>query len=105
MEEKYLRIYKKFDIEEIGRHLLILGDLSADCGACRALGLDSANERQCPQCGTLFKFVTSRRIENHPGERFPIVARCLDRRPDLIFIDYGDYSKIVGQKKARDFFG
>jgi len=28
-----------------------------------------------------------------------------EKRPELIFIDYDDYSKAIGKKKARDFFG
>lgn len=105
MAKTYLRIYQEFVLEEVNKHLLIVGDLSSDCGACRALGLDALTVKHCPQCGTEFKFITSRRIENHPGERFQIVKRYRERRPELPFIDYGDFSKSLGQKKAREFFG
>jgi len=101
----YLRIYQEFDIVEVKQHLLIWGDLSADCASCRMLGIDSFSARQCPQCGTPFKYVTSRRLEEHSGERFHLVRRMREKRPDLVFIDYSDFTKILGQKKARDFFG
>lgn len=105
MSHEFLRIYQEFDIEDVRKHLLIWGDLSADCGACRMLGIDVYTAKQCPECSAEFKYVSSRRIETHPGERFQIVRRMKEKRPDLIFIDYTDYSKTLGQKKARDFFG
>lgn len=102
---EYLRVFKPFDIEDVRKHLLIMGDLKGDCGACRALGIDSYSAAQCPECGTPFKYVTSRRLEANPGERFQLARRLYEKRQDLIFIDYTDYTKVLGQKKARDFFG
>jgi len=105
MAHQYLRIYQEFDIEEVKKHLLIVGDLSADCASCRALGIDSYSASSCPECGTNFKYVTSRRIEMHPSERFQMVRRLREKRPEMIFIDYSDYNKTIGKKKAKDFFG
>ena len=105
MTRDYLRTFQEYDIENVKQHLLIWGDLSSDCAACRMLGIDAFTAGQCPQCGTPFKYVTSRRLETNPGERFHLAKRMREKRPDLIFIDYTDYSKILGQKKARDFFG
>lgn len=101
---EYFRVFKPYDIEDIKKHLVIMGDLSADCAACRALGIDAVANPSCPECGTYFKYVTSRRMEAHPGERFSWAKRIEERRPDLIKIDYTDYMKLLGQKKARDFF-
>ena len=103
--QEFLRTYRQYNIEEVKAHLLIMGDLSGDCGACRALGIDSYTAVSCPQCGTPFKYATSRRLEANPGERFQWARRAHERRPDLVLIDYTDYSKTIGQKKARDFFG
>ena len=105
MAQSYLRAYQGYDIEEVKKHLLILGDLSADCAACRHLGIDAAQTKTCPECGTEFRYLTSRRIENHPSERFQIVRRWREQRPDLPFLDFTDYSKTLGRKQARDFFG
>ena len=104
MGREFLRVYQEFDITEVQKHLIIMGDLSADCGSCRAFGLDGVAAKTCPQCGTPFKYVTNRRLEEHSVERFQTVRRIHGRRPDLIFIDYTDYQKTIGQKKARDFF-
>ncbi len=104
MSQEYLRTYKPYHIDEVKQHLLIMGDLSGDCAACRALGIDSYQAKSCPECKTPFKYVTSRRLETHSGERFQLVRRVQEKRPDLIFIDFTDYTKTIGQKQARDFF-
>ena len=102
---EYLRTFRQFDLEDVKQHLLIVGDLSGDCASCRALGIDSYSAKSCSQCGTVFKYVTSRRLEAHPGERFQFARRIQQKRPDLTVLDYTDYDKAIGRKKARDFFG
>ena len=104
MAQEYLRVFKPFDVEEVKKHLLILGDLKGDCASCRALGINP-DQGVCPECRTDFKYVTSRRLESHAGERFQFAKKMQERRPDLIVIDYSDYTKVMGKKKARDFFG
>lgn len=104
MSHEFLRTYKEYHIEDVKKHLLIWGDLSGDCASCRNLGIDVFSAQTCPQCGTEFRYVTSRRLESHMGERFRLVRRMQEKRPDLTFIDFSDYTKILGQKQARDFF-
>lgn len=104
MSREHLRVWQQFEIEEVEKHLLILGDVTADCAACRELGIPYLEARECPKCKTTYRFVTSRRLESHPGERFQIVSRLRERRPDLTFVDYEDYKRTLGRKKARDFF-
>jgi hypothetical protein len=105
MGKEFLRTYQRFDIAEVQGHLLIMGDLTADCASCRALGINVYEATTCPQCGTTFRYLTSRRLESHTGERFHFAHRMQDKRPDLILIDYDDYTKTLGRKKARDFLG
>ena len=104
MEREYLRTFKLYDLEEVKKYLLFAGDLSGDCAACRALGIDVYTAKSCPGCGTPFRYLTSRRLEAHAGERFQFARRMHDKRPDLVVIDYTDYTKAMGHKKARDFF-
>lgn len=104
MNSVWLRVWSERDLTQIEPHLLILGDLKADCGNCKELGLDYKTVTQCPKCQTRFQFVTSRRFETHPGERFQIVRCLAEVRKDLICIDYDDYKKLTGRQKARDFF-
>jgi len=105
MNKQILRTYREFDLDEVSKHLLIMGDLSGDCASCRALGIDFYKAGVCPECETPFKYLTSRRLETHAGERFHLVRRMSEKRPDLAFIDFTDYQKLMGEKKARDFFG
>ncbi len=105
MGHDFLRVFKELNIEEVKKHLLIWGDLTSDCASCRKLGINAFLAKSCPECGIEFKYVTSRRLDQHPGERFHLVRRMQEKRPDLLFIDYTDYTKLLGQKQARDFFG
>lgn len=100
----YLRVWQKCDIEEISKCLLIVGDVSADCSACRELGIDYANSPRCPKCGTTFRFITSRGAGKLDLARGGTVKRIKERRPDLTFIDYDDYKEVTGKQSARDFF-
>ena len=101
---EYVRTFLPYQLPEILAHLLITGDLTADCAACRALGIDAYSAKNCPQCGTEFKYAASRRLDTHAGERFQWARRMHEKRPDLILLDYSDFMKAQGQKKARDFF-
>ncbi len=96
-----IRVWQACDLEGITKHLLIVGDVSADCAACRELGVDWQNSRECPGCRTVFRFIATRRTD---GARGTNVRRIKDKRPDLTFIDYDDYKDITGKQQARDFF-
>lgn len=100
----WIRVWQEKELTEVEKHLLIVGDTLADCGQCRELGLDYRNATRCPKCGTTFSYITSRRFESHPSERFHIVKRLSQTRSDLVWIDYDDYRKITGRQKALDFF-
>ena len=39
MNEKLVRVYKKFYIDELKAHLLIYGDLGGSCAACRKMDI------------------------------------------------------------------
>ena len=104
MGQHYLRCYRALDIEEIKKHLLIIGDLTGNCASCNALGINAYDTAVCPECGTAFKYIASRRLESHPAERFQLAKRLAEKRPDLVLIDYQDYQKVTGAKAARDFF-
>lgn len=97
---EHIRIWQAIDIGDVEAHLLIAGDTIGDCAKCRCLGV-AYDQTSCPQCKTPFKYLTSRRIESHPGESFRIVQRLKEKRPDLIFIDYSDYKQLSGKLKGR----
>ena len=100
----YIRVWQSCDLEGITKHLLIVGDLTADCADCRELGIAYSEARQCPKCGTEFRFITSRSAGKLDRNRGATVKRIKDRRQELTFIDYDDYKEITGKQNARDFF-
>lgn len=99
----WLRTWIEKELSDVEKHLLIIGDSLGDCAQCRELGLNYKTAKECPGCHTSFLYVTSRRSESHPAERFQIVKRLNAVRNDLIWIDYDDYKKLTGRQKARDF--
>lgn len=100
----YIRVWQNCDVEELGKHLLIVGDVTADCAHCRELGIDYGAAKTCPKCGTVFRFIASRLTGKLDSNRKTNVKRIKERRPDLTFIDYDDYKEITGRQQARDFF-
>lgn len=104
MSQHYLRTYQPFQLDEVKQSLLIIGDLSGNCAACNALGINAYETKACPECGVVFKYIASRRLESHPSERFQLARRLAEKRPDLTLIDFVDYQKAAGDKAAKDFF-
>ena len=100
----YIRIWQACDVQEMTKHLLIVGDVTADCAACRELGIDYSATKICPKCATTFHFITSRNTGRLDHNRGGTVKRIKERRPDLTFIDYEDYRDITGKQQAREFF-
>ena len=100
----YIRVWQNCDVEGISKHLMVVGDVTADCANCRELGIDYSQARNCPKCGTDFRFIASRHTGKLDRGRGATVKRIKDRRPDLTLIDYEDYKEITGKQQARDFF-
>ena len=93
-----MRIYKEMDINEIKRHLLIYGDLSAQCANCQAMDL-KLDMAVCPKCEAEFKYITFRNVRNH----LPKLQKINETKPDIQFVDFDDYKRTIGEIKARDF--
>ena len=100
----FLRVWQACDVQEISKQLLIVGDVTADCSACRELGIDYVSAKTCPKCNVVFRFISSRNTGPLDKNRGATVKRIKDRRPDLTFIDYGDYKEVTGKESAREFF-
>ncbi len=98
MSEKFIRIYKKMDMDEIKKHLLIYGDLSAQCASCQAMDIKLDMDK-CPKCATEFKYISFRNVRNH----LPKLQKITAMRPAIQFVDFDDYKRISGELKARDF--
>ncbi|MBN1870297.1 MAG: hypothetical protein JW847_06980 [Candidatus Omnitrophica bacterium] len=98
MNQKFIRVYKKFDINEVKQHLLIYGDLSAQCANCQAMDL-KLDTAACPKCKAEFKYIAFRNVRNH----LPKLQKMNETKPGIQFVDFDDYSRSIGELKARDF--
>lgn len=105
MGRDFIRFWQEEDIELLKKSLIIVGESFSDCANCRQLGMDYSTQTKCSQCGVTFKYVTSRMAAGAAGERFHWLRKIRGKRPDLQFIDYDDYMKIINRNKARDIFG
>ena len=98
MNTKLVRVYKNLDINTIKKHLLICGDLSANCASCNEIDL-KWNMSKCPHCHTEFKYLSFRNIKFH----FPKIHNLIIQRPNLVIIDLEDYQKGLALIKAEEF--
>jgi len=99
MNPKFIRVYRKMDLEEVKAHLLICGDLSAHCGNCNDMNL-KIDMQGCPECRTEFKYIAFRNIR----ENMVKLLKLSESRPQVTFIDFDDFKKITGELKAQEFF-
>ncbi len=100
MPERFLRIYKKFYVDEVKAHLMTYGALSGMCANCRNMDvkLDMA---KCPQCSHEFKYIAFQNVKDH----MPKMLRLAQERPQILFIDYDDFKRIEGEEKAKGILG
>jgi len=98
MNQHLLRIYNKFDLDEVKSHLLIYGDLAAQCANCEKMEL-KLEDHNCSACGTEFKYISFRNVKT----QIPKVHKIMAQRPGMKVIDFDDYKREIGAKKAKDF--
>ena len=91
----FLRKWEQLDINTIGKHLFVIGELSGECFSCRRVGIP-VKTRHCPDCKTEFNYIAFRRkIDSHS------IARFHADFPSATFIDFDDFKKAVGKREAR----
>lgn len=97
-----IRTWKFYDITEIKAHLIIVGQLSADCANCKAMGIDYLSVKACPACKAEFKYIATRQNDG----RFPpsLIRRIIEKRQDLELIDYSDFKLASDRNKVQEFF-
>ena len=92
----WIRTWKKFELEDIGRSLLVIGVLSAECFACHNIGIAKDSSR-CPDCGAEFKYAGFRK---NAGYR---EIEQLSSRRNITIIDFDDFLKAYKRKQAEGF--
>jgi hypothetical protein len=95
---EFLRIWTEVDISEIQSHIIVVDDKFGFCTGCREIGIKIEGLQKCPKCGREFKYVTSR--DKSPA----MVMRTKKKLPGLTFVDYDDYDRLTGKKKAETLF-
>jgi len=105
-DEVYMRVWQLLSPKAVGSHLLIVGHLTGDCANCKQVGIDYKSARVCPKCNTEFRYIASRSgHQDGKGSHGALVKKIREKRPDLVFVDLGDYKAATEKNKARDFFG
>ncbi len=99
---EYLRTWAEIDVKEIEDHIIVVDDKFGFCPGCREIGIRLENLIECPKCGRSIKYVTSR--DARGGKAHEIVSRTRKKLPQLVFVDYDDYDRLVSKKKADDLF-
>ncbi len=98
MAERFIRVFKKLDVHQVREHLLVYGDLSANCGKCQAVNL-KLDDRTCPECRTEFQYIAFRNVKDH----LPKMLRLNENRPDVLIVDHEDFRRVLGAVKAEEF--
>ncbi len=91
----FLRMWQKFNTDDIKNSLFVVGELSGECFSCHKIGIP-LGEKRCPACNNEFKFIAFRRKVN-----FSIIERFKDKYPQGIFIDFDDFKKAIGASYVR----
>ncbi len=96
-----IRIWTEIDIQEIDSHIIMVDDTLGYCHKCKTIGIDIRDIKKCPSCGREIRYVTSTEAK---GGRPEIVSRIRKKLPHLAFVDYDDYIRLTGKKKAESLF-
>ena len=91
----FIRTWHDFDLNDIGKYLIVVGEVSSECFACHTIGIPSST-KQCPQCGITFRYMGFRRqLTTH------YIAKVRAESPYLTLIDFDDFKRGVGKSEAR----
>jgi hypothetical protein len=91
----FLRVWQNLDIQDIEKHLIVVGELSAECFSCHKIGID-IKANTCPNCNAFFKYMGFRR---HADGSY--IHKLKEELPQMIFIDFEDLKKVIGKREAR----
>ena len=93
--KSFTRVWEEIDLADVEKHLLVVGDLSAECFGCHKLGIDS-KARACPDCSAIFKYIGFRR-----KLQISYLRKVREERPRIVIIDFDDFKKSTGKRDAR----
>jgi len=91
----FIRVWEDADLTDVEKHLIVVGDLSAECFGCHKVGIDS-KARACPGCSAIFKYIGFRR-----KLQTSYLHKVREERPRITIIDFDDFKKSTGKRDAR----
>ena len=97
----HIRVWTELSVEDVQQHIIMVEDRFGHCPGCKKIGIELKELSKCPGCGREFKYVTSKDAK---GGKTDIVIRTRRKLPDLVFVDYDDYERVTGKKKAESLF-
>lgn len=98
-----MRIWAEVNIEDISAHLAVCDDKYAYCPGCKKLGISLENLSKCPECGRIFKYITSSEATRNK-KNTEMIIRIKKKVPNMTFIDYEDYDHLLNRNKAKNLF-
>ena len=93
--KSFVRAWEELDLADIEKHLIVVGDLSAECFGCHKVGIDS-KARACPDCSAIFKYIGFRR-----KVQISYLRKVRDERPRIVIIDFDDFKRSLGKRDAQ----
>lgn len=90
-----IRVWKELDVQDVEKHLIVVGELSSECFSCHKIGIE-AKTQICPACGCGFKYMGFRR-----KLEISYLRKMSEEFPHLVFIDFEDFKKAIGKGEAR----
>ncbi|MCK4519910.1 MAG: hypothetical protein KAT96_01935 [Candidatus Omnitrophica bacterium] len=93
--KRFIRVWEELDLADVEKHLIVAGDLSAECFCCHKVGID-LKARACPNCSAFFKYMGFRR-----KVRLAYLHQIKEELPRIVFIDFEDFKKSLGTRDAR----
>ena len=99
MNPKFIRVYKKIELDDVKEHMMICGDLSYSCTKCNNMTL-KIEMTNCPECQTDFRYISFRNVKDNT----PKMLKLSETHTHLTFIDFDDFKKMTGSAKAQNFF-
>ena len=91
----YIRVWEELDLADVEKHLIVAGDLSAECFCCHKVGI-GLKAKACPDCAAFFKYMGFRR-KVQPS----YLRKVKEELPRIVFIDFEDFKKFLGKRNAR----
>ncbi|MCM8787690.1 MAG: hypothetical protein NC935_06535 [Candidatus Omnitrophica bacterium] len=95
--QAFLRSWVEFELSDIKKHLLVIGELSSECFCCHTIGID-LEAKNCPNCGTVFKYIAFRRKID-----VGYIKKLKQEDSEKIFIDFDDFKKVISKQEAKKF--